>query len=237
MKLKTVILATVAAAAFAAPAMAADVKPTFTVGATSDYIWRGISQNGTNGAAFGNVDVADDNFYAGAGVINSKSGKYELDVYGGYKAKVGPVGVDLGVITYNYPGKASNNLTEIKGAASYKLPYNIDSTLALYVPTNDNYTYTELGFAAPLGKLAVGPFALSGAASYGLENGNSSSAHKNSGVDSNYTNWKLAVIGATKSGYKVEAGYTDTNIKKAKVNTSRYTEVDPSGYVTVSKTF
>ena len=104
--------------------MAADPAPaeevpaitiTPNIGIVSDYLFRGISQNNKQAALQGGIDVAfKEGFYVGTWAsqvskwtAGPKGDGYELDLYGGYKTEVSGVGVDVGVITYNYPGSKS----------------------------------------------------------------------------------------------------------------------------------
>ena len=43
----------------------------------------------------------------------------EMDFYGGYKFKAGEVDLDVGALTYAYPGNSLGNTTELYGAATY----------------------------------------------------------------------------------------------------------------------
>lgn len=76
----------------------------------SDYRFRGLSQTFEEPALQGGFDYAhssgiylgnwnssiSDNFFAGAPL--------EMDFYGGYKGAAGPVGYDIGLLYYYYPG-------------------------------------------------------------------------------------------------------------------------------------
>jgi uncharacterized protein (TIGR02001 family) len=116
MKLKNaaVLLSTLALSQFAF-AQAKPAEPDYTlgfnVGAVTDYRYRGISQTRLKPALQGGVDFSHKSgFYLGAWASSIKwikdaggSADVELDVYGGYKFNAGPVGLDVGVLTYNYP--------------------------------------------------------------------------------------------------------------------------------------
>lgn len=101
--------------------MAADPAPTpdFVVtgnfGITSDYRFRGISQNDLDPAFQGGFDVAHSSgLYIGTWGSNvskwtaSSAGSFEMDLYGGYKTEVAGVGLDVGAIAYKYPGSDRN---------------------------------------------------------------------------------------------------------------------------------
>jgi uncharacterized protein (TIGR02001 family) len=97
-------------------AQAAAPAPEYTigynVGATSDYRFRGIKQNGDNAAIQGGIDFAHKSgVYLGTWASNvsdwtapNASVNLEIDYYGGYKTEVAGIAVDVGTIYYSYPG-------------------------------------------------------------------------------------------------------------------------------------
>jgi uncharacterized protein (TIGR02001 family) len=117
---KTIIAASLALAASAAPqlasaqAAAAPASPhTFTgnLSLVSDYRFRGISQTFKQPAIQGGFDYSHSSgFYAGNwnSSINEGAGfpggAIEMDFYGGWKKSWGDWGLDLGLIYYYYPG-------------------------------------------------------------------------------------------------------------------------------------
>ena len=130
-----------------AQAAAAPASPhTFTgnVGFATDYLYRGISQTSGEPALQGGFDYAHSSgLYAGTwasnvswiqdglnvpGALQTTNAGLEIDVYGGYKGTVtGDLGFDVGVLTYNYPGKnktpggiLKQDTQEIYGALSWK---------------------------------------------------------------------------------------------------------------------
>ena len=118
---KTILAASLATVALAAPgiaaaqaAAAAPASPhTFTgnVALVSDYRFRGITQTFKEPALQGGVDYAhasgiylgnwNSNVSSGAGF---PGGNLEMDFYGGWKKSWGDWGLDLGAIYYYYPG-------------------------------------------------------------------------------------------------------------------------------------
>src|ERR1700755_3440562 len=97
------LMASVAPAAMAQEA----VTITGNVALATDYAFRGISQTSQNPAIQGGFDAAfgSSGFYAGTWGSNvAFGGSLELDVYAGWKTTLGPVGLDIGVIDYLYPG-------------------------------------------------------------------------------------------------------------------------------------
>jgi uncharacterized protein (TIGR02001 family) len=126
---KTIIAASLASAAFAAPnfAVAQTAAPaaapaptppyTFTgnAGLFSEYRFRGISQTFKQPAFQGGFDFAHESgFYVGNWNSNVSSGagfpggNLEMDFYGGWKKTWDDWGLDLGGIYYYYPGTDAN---------------------------------------------------------------------------------------------------------------------------------
>lgn len=99
------------------------------IGLTSNYKFRGQDQDGSKSNMFkpalqGGVDYAFANSGLYLGNWNSTvdwlpGNHLEVDVYGGYKFKAGPVDLDFGMIGYLYPGNHSGNTTEAYGAATF----------------------------------------------------------------------------------------------------------------------
>ncbi len=99
-----------------APAAASDARQfaySWNIGATSDYIFRGISQNNRKPAGQGGVDMTYGIFYAGVWGSDVNFGRnpdgsavanVEIDYYAGIKPVMGPITFDLGVIYYSYLG-------------------------------------------------------------------------------------------------------------------------------------
>lgn len=85
----------------------------WNIGVTSDYIFRGISQNSRRPAAQGGVDFTYGIAYAGIWASDVNFGRnpdgtavanVEVDWYAGIKPVLGPVTFDIGVIYYSYLG-------------------------------------------------------------------------------------------------------------------------------------
>ena len=139
-------LPTLIAAAFALPgaafAQAAGDAPapaaspvTANIALTTNYKFRGQDQDmlgrndyaktrGAKPAIQGGFDYAfgDSGFYVGnwnSSVNWLKGNSVEVDLYGGYKFKAGPLDMDVGALTYIYPGNSVGNTTELYGAATY----------------------------------------------------------------------------------------------------------------------
>jgi uncharacterized protein (TIGR02001 family) len=155
------LMASVAPAAMAQEA----VTITGNVALATDYAFRGISQTSQNPAIQGGFDAAFGSSGVYAGVWGSNvafGGSLELDAYGGWKTTVGPVGLDLGVIGYFYPG-ASDDAAELDyyegyvkasftpaagftlgGAAYYSPEFTAETGAATYLELNGAYTVSDV---------------------------------------------------------------------------------------------
>ena len=105
-------------AAMTLPALAQDKKapePDYTItgnaGIFSDYRFRGISQSDKDPAIQGGIDFAHKsgiylgNWNSSVSEWTSLNGSgIEMDLYGGFKAEVAGLGLDIGAIYYYYPG-------------------------------------------------------------------------------------------------------------------------------------
>ena len=116
----------------AAPA-AEPVDPiSYNISAVSNYKYRGQDQDTSKTRGFkpalqGGVDYAHaSGFYLGnwnstVNFLDNSGNKahVEVDLYGGYKFPLGAFGMDVGALTYIYPGATKANTTELYAAASY----------------------------------------------------------------------------------------------------------------------
>ena len=90
-----------------------------TLGAASDYVWRGLSQTNGSAAISGGLEfVSDKNLYVGGWVSNTKQGSSgvnssEFDLYIGISGENQGTGYDFGVIQYRYPQSDNLNFQEL----------------------------------------------------------------------------------------------------------------------------
>ena len=101
------------------PAMVTEVPSVidvaFGVAGVTDYTFRGISQTKSDPAIQGYAELSAYGIYAGVwgssvnGLANDPS--MEIDFYGGYRASIGDIAVDLGGLYYYYPGQIKNTRT------------------------------------------------------------------------------------------------------------------------------
>ncbi len=234
----------------ATSAMAADKSPFSTnVALTTNYVWRGISQSAEKPAIQGGIDYAHiggakghegpSGFYLGAWGSNVNFGdtsptantyeraQAEFDIYGGYKFKGGPLDLDVGFITYKYPGAASSlkyDFTEIYFGAGYG-PF----TAKLYRASDYQYTTSNSATYLDLGAEFDLKFA-----KLNLHVGKSSGQGIVDAYVKKYTDYK---IGLSKEigGFTFSAAYTDTNFSGAQLVKKGAGANDGMFILTVSK--
>jgi uncharacterized protein (TIGR02001 family) len=193
----------IAVAEEAAPA-ASPVTGNFTI--ASEYLYRGIAQTRGKPAFQGGFDYAHPiGFYVGtwgsniswiSDAVAGASSSLEVDVYGGYKGTAGPIGYDVGILTYNYPGSgkptgnARPDTTEVYGAVTWN-----------FLTVKYSHSTTSLfGWTKPDGSKTKGSGYLEVNAAFDLGNGFGVSGHAGhqsvKGLsDASYTDVK---VGATK---------------------------------------
>jgi uncharacterized protein (TIGR02001 family) len=143
------LLTLTAAASFAQSAPAA--APAFTTSGnlafTSDYVWRGISQNAGKFAVQGGFDASHSSgLSAGIWASNVSVGNasLEVEVYANYGFKLGAVDASVGYIAYAYEGQSNANFEEVNVAATYagltlKASKGIANTSEYYYEANYSY--------------------------------------------------------------------------------------------------
>ena len=155
--------------AIAAAVLAATAIPSFAqaaveanIGATSNYLWRGVTQSSNDPSISGGIDYSNESgFYAGTwiGSIDwGQGGGTENDYYLGYGGESGEFGYDVGYIYYAYPasGYEDSDFGEIYFNGSYKsfgfgVAYTVNSDAADGAPfdTGDIFYSVSYGFDLP----------------------------------------------------------------------------------------
>ncbi len=80
------------------------------IGATSNYLWRGVTQSSDDGAISGGLDYSHDSgLYAGTWVSSLGGTGSEVDYYVGY---------DVGYIYYQYDDASLADFAEVYGSAT-----------------------------------------------------------------------------------------------------------------------
>ena len=116
MKKQSLILAAAIAATLSSGIAMADVSA--NAAATTNYLWRGVTQSADVAAVSGGIDWSDDSgLYAGTWVSGIGGGQ-EVDYYAGYAGEESGIGYDVGVVTYQYPVAPDFGFTEVYANAS-----------------------------------------------------------------------------------------------------------------------
>lgn len=155
--MKTLLAASIAAAAISAPAMAEEesgIAVDASVAIASTYLWRGQDLGSGTPAVSGDLMVSTAGFYTGVWASSGDtSGGTEYDLFVGYGTEVGGVSIDVSLWNYVYPtgagytgdadGTDVGELTELVvgvgyGAASFTAYTNVAG--------NSNYAYYTLGY-------------------------------------------------------------------------------------------
>jgi uncharacterized protein (TIGR02001 family) len=171
--------------------------------ASTDYIFRGVSQTDQNPAVFAEIDLASHGFYLGGRTENVKFAgiRQEYDGWGGYILPIGPLKLDVGFLRYGYTNAVHDTDTvEGKAALSGNLG-KLQAHVAAYVTgnyfgTHHGGEYYEVGATYPLlPKLSlVGVF-----------------GHQNVDHDFHYDTWNLGLSYALRKGILISARYVDSN--------------------------
>jgi len=209
-------------------AMAAEESPhslSANVGMFSDYIFRGISQTGSDPAVQGGLDYAHSSgFYLGTWGSNVgwiedyqgyASGNVEIDVYGGFRGGIGKTdfSFDVGAIQYFYPGDRNGitdaDTTEIYGALGWKwftakYSYYVSDEVFGFADA-DGSDYLSISASVPVGETGLTLGASWG--TFSFEN-NSVQDYDDWSVSATYDMGKLSKVA---DGVTVGLKYTDTD--------------------------
>ena len=118
MKKQSLILGAAIAATLASGVALADMS--VNAAATSNYLWRGVTQSSDTASVSGGVDWSDaSGIYAGVWVGSLVAGQ-ETDFYAGYSGEAGDLGYDVGFITYAYTITPNSNFTEVYANGSFE---------------------------------------------------------------------------------------------------------------------
>ncbi len=199
MKKMLLAVTAIAAAAIAGSASAATDFAggtiSYNVAATSDYVFRGISQTDGDPAIQGGVDYSHGLFYVGGWASNVDFADYELDLYAGIKPVYKDFTFDFGALYYNY-NDDSLDTTELKAAVSHPFYKGTIGAAYFYNTDVDDTEYYEINGAYPLtSKLSV-----SGALG----------EQKTGGIK--YTTENIGLTYAITPVFSVDVRATDTNI-------------------------
>ena len=130
---------------------AANAAVEANIGATSNYVWRGVTQTSDDATLQGGVDYSnEEGFSLGAWASDVKfADGYELDIYGGYSAEsASGIGYSVGFTQYLYPDATDIDFLEINGSVSVgpvtaAIAHTISADTASY--EGDNYYSLSAG--------------------------------------------------------------------------------------------
>ena len=101
----------------------ADEGITANIGATNNYLWRGVTQSDKKPAISGGIDFSHSSgFYAGTWASNIDFGSdatTETDFYTGFASQIGDFAYDVGYIYYGYHDGDDLNFSEVMASASW----------------------------------------------------------------------------------------------------------------------
>ncbi|WP_142809436.1 TorF family putative porin [Tepidiphilus olei] len=198
----------------------------FSLGATSDYVFRGVSQTQNEPAVQGGLEFAHaSGIYIGlwgSNVAWVKDGGYkddnslEVDLYGGFRGNfTEDFGYDAGIITYYYPGNKISgatdpDTTEVYAGVSWRtISFKYSHAVSKHL----------FGWTADDGGKTRGSYYLDLSGTYDLGSGWSVLAHVGyqdikDNDEASYTDWKLGVSKDLGFGI-VSLAYTDTDASKS----------------------
>ena len=212
------VLASAVALAVSAPVtlpVVADVSA--NVALTSDYRFRGISQNDKTIAIQGGFDFEDDSgFYAGVWassvdfqIQTLDDATAEVDIYAGYGGDLGDSGFayDVNILHFAYPNSddaLSYDFTEITVGVSYEnYGFTVSSTSDYFAGSGDATYYN---FTAD--------FEINDTCSFGAAIGKQSVEDNLAWGTPDWMDYKLAVSGSL-SSVDVEFAFIDTDLSEA----------------------
>lgn len=200
---KLALCAATATMALAGAAAAQDgPEISFNGGITSDYLFRGLTQNGGEAAAFVGADVSSGMFYAGTWASNVNFADAEVDLYAGVKPTVGPVSLDFGALYYGYVDSDIDDAAywEFKAAGSIPAGPATVGAAVYYSPEffgdTGQATYAELNAATTFSNKAT----LSGAFGHQWLDGD-----KN--INDGYSTWNIGVTYPITDNFGIDVRY------------------------------
>ncbi|MEA1891347.1 MAG: TorF family putative porin [Campylobacterota bacterium] len=143
MKLIKLSLATAMAVTFAYAEETSDLGFSANVTATSNYIWRGMTQTADSPAVQGGFDLDYKGLYLGVWGSNVEFGdakaSLEADIYLGYAGSISNFSYDIGFVEYMYPNQSNEyNFGEAYLSLGYDFEVvSLSAKYALGVDTDD----------------------------------------------------------------------------------------------------
>ncbi|MFO7594100.1 MAG: TorF family putative porin [Pseudomonadota bacterium] len=212
---KSLVAASVLAAIAASGSAMAEVS--MNIGATSNYIWRGVTQSGNDAALSGGLDYAHDSgFYAGTWTSSLggglSGGLEELDWYAGFAGGGDTFGYDVNLTAYTYPQMEDSDFTELGASVSYSMfTVGLNSTVASDVDDADGSA--ESFIEGDLYTYVAASFSLENDYSFDATFGNYAFDDDGvNGAELDYTHYRLAVTKAAGNFGDITLAYDATDM-------------------------
>lgn len=207
------------------PEAKSDFSIAVTGGATTDYVFRGVSQNENDPSVNASLTLSYKMFYLGVAgsavdkATTSNGGSMEADVIGGIKTSYRGIDFDFGFIYYGYPNQYDNGTSadflELKASASTKILR--DTTISGTVFWSPNYTFeagstwtVEGSISQPLPFLGL---VASGTVGH-VMSADDDLAFSSSIGDDNYTYWNAGISKTFREKYTFDVRYWGSDIDK-----------------------
>lgn len=228
---------------------AARAETTGNIALTSDYVFRGTSQNNEEPALQGGIEYAHDSgFYIGTWGSNVSwlsdagggiSSSLELDGYLGYRGSAGDsFAYDVGVLQYWYPGDYPSGFNSADTTELYA-GFTFTPIEALGLGLKYSYAVSDLfGYAD-----SDGSGYLDASANWTFAEGWTLNVHGGKQwIEHNdafeYADWKIGVTKAFDNGFSIAGAWTDTDADTALYTNAHGNEVADGRFaLTVTKTF
>lgn len=202
---------------------ASAVEVDATVGVTSDYVFRGISQKDEHAALQGSVDITSESgWYAGAWASEVAEGS-EVDLYLGYKDKfmtsdTREWAYKVGVTSYQYSDSAYYDYEELNLSLSTDF---VGATVGVDFNYAPDFTDGDYGVELDMYDAAL----KYSREAYGLEwhglYGRTEIKSDTAGYDSDYDYWNIGVSKEFNKHLVVSVDYHDTDINDVDIADSR----------------
>lgn len=204
---KRFIAAAICAAALVSPASHADFKG--YIGLFSDYLFRGI-ESGGGVALQGGVDYTHSTgFYAGLWTSNTTEATNELDVYGGYKTRLGDFTVWGGAIGYFFSENEERGFDDVSYGEIYA-GGNVGPVSLVAYYTDDYFGTDEDGLYVT----AKVKLALTETISFAVQAGMSAGDGVEAAVGDSYTDYGVWASKALDDDLHVHLGVFGTDLEQ-----------------------
>lgn len=153
----SLVAAALSSTLFTSQAALAEVSA--NIGATSNYLWRGVTQSGDSASVSGGIDYAGDSgFYAGTWVGSLSEGAgAETDFYLGFGGETDSFAYDVGYIYYAYTDLDDGDFGEVYFNGSVgNFGFGVAYTVNSQVDTGSAFDTGDLYYSVSYGGIDLG---------------------------------------------------------------------------------